>query len=280
MQISRARFAGACYGVKRALRLVDEAIASHAAPVYTLGPLIHNPQVVESLQEKGVQAIDSVDQANQGTVVIRSHGVSAHIIDALQQKNLNIVDATCPHVSKAQNAASELARAGYTVVVVGQEGHPEVEGISAYAGEAVIIVSSPHELPNFDADALVGVVAQTTQTAEALAAIVSAIEAQGVTPVLRDTVCFATRERQEAASELAARVDVMLVVGGRNSSNTTRLTELCAAVCARTYHIEQASELDAQWFAGAQSVGITAGASTPEDQIVSVEKYLAQLLDA
>jgi 4-hydroxy-3-methylbut-2-enyl diphosphate reductase len=280
MQISRARYAGACYGVKRALRLVDDFFFNDTATteIYTLGPLIHNPQVVENLQAKGVRTIDSPDQAKHGTVVIRSHGVSPHIIEQLKLRGLQIVDATCPHVTKAQKAASDLARAGYTVVVVGQAGHPEVEGISAYAGQPVHIVQSPDELPIFAANALVGVVAQTTQTAEALAAVVRGIEAQGIIPTVHDTVCFATRQRQESASELAARVDVMLVVGGRNSSNTTRLAELCTAVCARTFHIEQASEIDAEWFTEAQSVGIAAGASTPEEQLVSVEKFLAQLL--
>ncbi|MDR2957443.1 MAG: 4-hydroxy-3-methylbut-2-enyl diphosphate reductase [Coriobacteriales bacterium] len=274
MEIRRARYAGACYGVKRALRLVEEAIQRSNRPVNTLGPLIHNPQVVEGLRALGIETVNSIDEVDHGTIVIRSHGVSPTIITAAQAKGLKVLDATCPHVSKAQAAASELNRQGYTVVVVGERGHPEVEGISGYAGDQVLVVQNPDELPAFDAMARIGVVAQTTQTADALASIIATINSQGVKPEVYDTICFATRQRQEAASELAAEVDVMLVVGGRNSSNTTRLTELCRAVCPSTYHLEKPAELDASWFVNAHFIGITAGASTPESQIEAVESQL------
>jgi 4-hydroxy-3-methylbut-2-enyl diphosphate reductase len=274
MQIIRSRYAGACYGVERALSLVNKAASESAEPVHTLGPLIHNPQVVSELRERGVEEAESVAQVDGGILVIRSHGVSPEVIEQACDKGLRVVDATCPHVSKAQGAARQLRRQGYLVVVVGELGHPEVEGIRAYAGDDAIVVQDPSDLPAELASRKVGVVVQTTQAPGALDAIINALEARGITPTIRNTICFATRQRQEAASELAAKVDVMIVVGGRNSGNTTRLAELCQAVCSRTYHIESFAELEAAWFAGAETVGITAGASTPEGQIIAVEQAL------
>ncbi|MDR3037447.1 MAG: 4-hydroxy-3-methylbut-2-enyl diphosphate reductase [Coriobacteriales bacterium] len=274
MQIIRSRYAGACYGVERALSLVNKAVSESAESVHTLGPLIHNPQVVSELRERGVEEAESVAQVDGGVLVIRSHGVSPEVIEQACDKGLRVVDATCPHVSKAQGAARQLRRQGYLVVVVGELGHPEVEGIRAYAGDDAIVVQDPSDLPAELASCKVGVVVQTTQAPGALDAIINALEARGITPTIRNTICFATRQRQEAASELAAKVDVMIVVGGRNSGNTTRLAELCQAVCSRTYHIESFAELEAAWFAGAETVGITAGASTPEGQIIAVEQAL------
>jgi 4-hydroxy-3-methylbut-2-enyl diphosphate reductase len=162
-------------------------------------------------------------------------------------------------------------------VVVGELGHPEVEGIRAYAGDNAIVVQEPSDLPETLASDHIGIVVQTTQVPEALNAIINALRERGVTPIVRNTICFATKQRQEAAIELAATVDVMLVVGGRNSGNTTRLAKLCQTVCSRTHHIEGVTELDDSWFIGAEVVGITAGASTPENQTIAVERALGKL---
>jgi 4-hydroxy-3-methylbut-2-enyl diphosphate reductase len=293
MKIVRSRYAGACYGVERALALVNKAASEGAGAnestggtetasagntsVYTLGPLIHNPQVVSELRARGVEQANTVDEVEAGVLVIRSHGVAPAVIEQAQRKELRVVDATCPHVSKAHEAARQLREQGYLVVVVGELGHPEVEGIRAYAGDDAIVVQEPSDLPANLMSDHIGVVVQTTQAANALEAIVGALQKRGITPTVRNTICFATRQRQEAATELAAVVDVMLVVGGRNSGNTTRLAKLCAAVCPRTHHIESAAELNATWFAGAEIIGITAGASTPENQIIAVEQALRQL---
>jgi 4-hydroxy-3-methylbut-2-enyl diphosphate reductase len=244
--------------------------------VHTLGPLIHNPLVVAELRRRGVEMAATVDDVESGIIVLRSHGVTPQVVEAALAKGLTIVDATCPHVSKAQQAAQELREQGYTVVVVGERGHPEVEAISAYAGEGAVVVQEPADLPAPGElpSTRIGVVVQTTQTEAALAAIVEALQEQGIEPEVRDTICFATRQRQEAASELAGEVDVMIVVGGRNSGNTTRLAQICEAFCPNTYHIESPAELDDAWFEGAVNVGITAGASTPEAQIVAVEEAL------
>jgi 4-hydroxy-3-methylbut-2-enyl diphosphate reductase len=218
-----------------------------------------------------------VDDVQSGILVLRSHGVTPQVVEAALSKGLSVVDATCPHVSKAQQAAQELREQGYTVVVVGERGHPEVEGISAYAGADALVVQEAADLPDVLQSDRVGLVVQTTQSRDALQAIITALEERGITPEVHDTVCFATRQRQEAAYSLATEVDVMLVVGGRNSGNTRRLAELCAKVCKKTHHIERPEELRADWFEGAKSIGITAGASTPESQIVAVEERLHQL---
>ena len=271
MEVIRAKRAGACYGVQRALDMADEVIAD-GSRAYTLGPLIHNPQVVADLAARGAEAVGSVedicwegaaagDASAEGSasaagdvpaVVIRSHGVTPQVLAAVEDRGFSVVDATCPHVSRAQHAAAELAAEGCRVIVVGEAGHPEVEGLTAWAEEAggkVDVVAAPEEIPEGLYDP-VGVVAQTTQRRENLEAVVAALREAGLEPIVKNTICSATRQRQEAAADLASAVDAMVVIGGRNSSNTTRLAEVCA---------------------------VTAGASTPENQIAAVEAFLRAL---
>lgn len=298
MEVIRAKRAGACYGVQRALDMADEVIAD-GGRAYTLGPLIHNPQVVADLAARGAEAVDSVEEIRwegaaeasapaEGaacptedvpSVVIRSHGVTPQVLAAVEDRGFSVVDATCPHVSRAQHAAAELAAEGCRVIVVGEAGHPEVEGLTAWAEEAggkVDVVAAPEEIPEGLYDP-VGVVAQTTQRRENLEAVVAALREAGLEPIVKNTICSATRQRQEAAADLASAVDAMVVIGGRNSSNTTRLAEVCALTCPRTFHIESTDELDPAAFAGCRRVGVTAGASTPENQIAAVEAFLRTL---
>lgn len=281
MKVLKAEHAGACYGVQRALDLAYKAAGEEGA-VCTLGPLIHNPQVVDELAESGVVEASDVDDVVSGTVVIRSHGVVPEVYERAAKKGLRVVDATCPHVARAQKAAANLAREGRFVVVVGEAGHPEVEGICAHgraAGGEVLAVVRPEELPEDlpSSGRPVGVVVQTTQSREAFDAVVRALESMGVDLKVKDTVCTATRKRQEAAAALADRVDAFVVIGGRNSSNTTRLFEICKALCDRSFHIERADELDPAWFDGCSTVGVTAGASTPESQIDAVVRRLEEI---
>ena len=279
MRVVRAAYAGACYGVQRALDLALKAVEDGGRS-YTLGPLIHNPQVVAQLAERGVRAVDGVeDVAGAGTVVIRSHGVTPAVKRSVAACGLPLVDATCPHVARAQRAAADLAEQGRHVVVVGEAGHPEVEGLVACAREAgapVSVVAGPDDLPD-TLDGPVGVVVQTTQTREVLDAVVAALEQRGVQLLVKNTICFATRQRQEAAAALADEVDAIVVIGGRNSSNTSRLADICAAACPRTRHIESPDEIDPAWLAGCGAVGVTAGASTPEGQIDAVAAFLEAL---
>jgi 4-hydroxy-3-methylbut-2-enyl diphosphate reductase len=269
MRVEVARYAGVCYGVERALNLAEEA-AKSGHQVHTLGPLIHNPQAVAALRDQGVVVANTLEDAPEGTLVIRSHGVEPAIIDAAREKGLDVIDATCPHVSKAHEAAEELKRGGYTVVIVGEADHPEVEGIMAHAGGEALVVSSASELPERLPSRRVGVVVQTTQSLSRLNEVVGAILPRASEIRVFNTICSATGKRQQSAAELAEKVDVVVVVGGHNSGNTTRLAEICSAVNPRVHHVETAEELDASWFEGASSVGVTAGASTPDEQMQGV----------
>ncbi|MCL2529346.1 MAG: 4-hydroxy-3-methylbut-2-enyl diphosphate reductase [Coriobacteriia bacterium] len=276
MKVELADYAGACYGVERALSLTNQA-ALDFSKVHTLGPLIHNPQVVSELALRGICEVESVEQVEEGVLVIRSHGVAPQVIDEARENKLVVVDATCPYVKKAQKAATELRRQGYSVVIVGEKGHPEVEGIDAYAGSESLVVQDPADLPEVLPEGPVGIVVQTTQNVAHLDDIVQALKQRGVNPLVRNTICFATTQRQESAALLAHKVDAMVVVGGRNSGNTTRLAEICELACANTHHIERPKELDPRWFEGVQTVGVTAGASTPQEQITAVVTALQQL---
>jgi 4-hydroxy-3-methylbut-2-enyl diphosphate reductase len=276
MQIRVARHAGVCYGVERALELAEEAAGSGRV-VRTLGPLIHNPQAVAALVERGVEVAVCLDDADEGTLVIRTHGVDPAIIEAAREKGLDVVDATCPFVSKAHDAARELKAAGYAVIIVGEAEHPEVEGICAHAGGHAIIVQTPEELPARFSNRRIGIVVQTTQSADRLAAVVQAVLPRIAELRVFNTICSATAKRQLSAEELAREVDVMVVVGGHNSGNTTRLAEICAGVNPRTHHVETSEELDPEWFAGAGLVGVTAGASTPDAQMAGVIEAIESL---
>ncbi|MDO5043432.1 MAG: 4-hydroxy-3-methylbut-2-enyl diphosphate reductase [Slackia sp.] len=275
MRVIRAKHAGVCYGVERALDMAVVAMMDEE-DTYTLGPLIHNPTVVKQLEEQGVVAAESVDDIDGGIVVIRSHGVEPHVMQELKDKGLTVIDATCPHVAKAQRSAGELRDAGGTVVVIGRAEHPEVKGLCGHAGDRAVVVADVDELP-VDLIEPVGVVVQTTESKEKLDAVVDAIRARGIEPVVKNTICFATRQRQNSAADLADEVDAIVVIGGKNSSNTTHLYDICKAHCERSYFIECVEEIDSAWFAGCETVGVTAGASTPDDQICAVVDYLETL---
>lgn len=268
MEVLLAEHAGACYGVKRALELAKDA-AQLPGTVQTLGPLIHNPLVVQDLQEKGVGIAKSPEEACADHIVIRSHGVTPETFDVLAQSKRDIIDATCPHVLRAQQAAFALSEAGKTVVIVGEPNHPEVHGLQAWAlrGKSpVYIVSSAHDLPATLKEPI-GIVVQTTQSRERLQHVLDVLDARGLSYELHDTICSSTSKRQTAAEKLAQNVDAMVVVGGKNSSNTTRLAEICRKHTPKVFHIESATELDKRDFIGVACVGVCAGASTPDSQI-------------
>lgn len=268
MRVEVASKAGACYGVNRALSL---ALGCKDAPqpVHTLGPLIHNPIVVAQLADEGVLEAASLDEAGGGSVVIRSHGTSPQVIDEASSRGFNVIDATCPFVSKVQLNARRLGEEGYAVVIVGEAGHAEVEGIRAWGADAVIaVVEDPEELPS-RLPAKVGVVVQTTQSERRYNEVLAALEDRCDEVKAFKTICNATQQRQQAANELASRCDCMVVIGGRNSGNTRRLVEICSLSCS-THHIESAAELERAWFAGCEHVGVTAGASTPQSHIDEV----------
>jgi 4-hydroxy-3-methylbut-2-enyl diphosphate reductase len=264
-----ARYAGVCYGVERALKLAEQA-AEQSGEVHSFGPLIHNPQAVASLQERGVQVAETIDEVGEGTLIIRSHGVAPDVIAEAHERGLTVVDATCPHVSKAQESAEKLAEGGYLIIIVGEADHPEVSAIRARGGESTLVVQSADELPPRLGSKMVGLVVQTTQMADVLNDVVAELLPRVSELRIFNTICDATSKRQAAAAELAAQVDAMVVVGGHNSGNTSRLTQICRQVNENTYHVETSDELDPSWFVAAKSVGVSAGASTPSAQMAGV----------
>ena len=277
-QVIVADKAGACYGVERALKLARKAVAEATGPVRTLGPLIHNPAVVDELARAGVVAVESPAEAEQGSVLImRAHGVTPEVERQAAEAGLATVDATCPFVKKVHKAAERLAREGYQVIIVGEAGHPEVEGTRGHAPEA-LVVGSTEEATSLAHVRKVGVVAQTTLERAVLRGVVAELVGRCDELRLVDTICEATSERQQAAAELAARADVMVVVGGRGSANTRHLADVCRARCEATHHIEGADELEAAWLGGADVIGVTAGASTPADQIEEVVTRIQSLV--
>ena len=273
VHIQIASEAGACYGVERALRMVEDAAKTSPVPVHTLGPLIHNPRVVADLALKGVTVVDSPEESAGDTLLLRTHGVTPNEERRARKLCHDVLDATCPFVKKVHLAASRLYREGYQVVVVGEAGYPEVEATLPHAPGAVV-VGDASEVADLPACKKIGVVVQTTQSRSNLERVVSALLGRAEEVRVVNTICDATSGHQGACAELAARADVMIVIGGRISANTKRLTEIAAELCPRTYHIEGADELDSSWLDGAGLIGITAGASTPASQIDAVRSAI------
>ncbi len=269
--------AGFCPGVERALELTLDAVEEAHKPVNTLGPLIHNPSVVAELREKGVGVITDVTQVDDGTVILRSHGVPKGVREQLAASGVSVVDATCPFVTSAQEKAARLAEEGYYVIILGDRNHPEVLALKSYAGDDSLVVESASDLPSTLPGRKIGVVVQTTQSKERLAGVVASLAPLSRQLLVHNTICNATEIRQNAALAMASDVDVVIVVGGRESGNTKRLAELCGQRQPNTYHVECATELIHDWFDGATTVGVTAGASTPPEQIEAVVHAIQEM---
>lgn len=280
LEIKVPESAGFCWGVQRALDLARRAAAEAPVPVQSLGPLIHNPAVIADLAEQGITVLEEEQAAGAlGTLIIRSHGVERETLEELGRRALNVVNATCTFVKAAQEKAARLREEGYLVVILGEPEHPEVRGIRSYAGAGSLVVQDSADLPSDLPRTRVGVVVQTTQTASRLAALTAALAPRVRELRVHNTICDATERRQRAAVALAKESDLVLVVGGRNSANTTHLAELCRAEQPRTFHVESAAELQAQWLQGVRLAGVTAGASTPSEQIANVVRRLRELAE-
>ncbi|MGE0823373.1 MAG: 4-hydroxy-3-methylbut-2-enyl diphosphate reductase [Candidatus Binatia bacterium] len=281
-KIRKAVHAGYCWGVERAIDMVYQTTETHKeVPVRTLGPIIHNPQVVQSLTDKGAAAIESLDQMPAGgTVIIRTHGVPPEIYKEAKSKELTVVDATCPLVTLVQNRAKQLVDEGYHLVIFGNAKHPEVIGTLGHAGGHATIIEKPEDARTARlANKKVGVVVQTTQEPERFSDLLSYLAPRCKELKVFNTICNPTIERQDAARELARDVQVMIVVGGKNSSNTRHLATVCRQEGATTYHIEEPTEVEPEWFAGVHNIGVTAGASTPGwlmDQVITRISELEQ----
>jgi 4-hydroxy-3-methylbut-2-enyl diphosphate reductase len=276
MRIKIADNAGFCFGVKRAIQIATET-AKKEKKVVTLGPIIHNPQMVAYLEKKGIHAFDSIDDVTDETVIIRSHGITAKEYRRLQEKGVSVVDATCPFVKRAQQVAEKLTRMGFSLVILGEKHHPEVEALLSYVEDSAVVVSNADEELSLKDTNKVGLVAQTTQTEEQLERLAVRLLRMSEELYIAKTICYATLQRQSATKKLAQEVDIMIVIGGKNSANTARLAEISCAEGCCTYHIETAAELKPEWFADVDKVGITAGASTPEWIIQEVKEAIQKL---
>ncbi len=274
MKILIAEHSGYCYGVKRAISILESLLPADE-PVYTLGPIIHNQQVTDYYAGKGVLVIDKmadiIDNENSlARVVIRSHGAAKHVYDEVEALGLKIYDATCPYVKKIQNTVSTYASKGYNIIIVGSAKHPEVIGINGWCDNRAIIIENAESLSLVtDYDKPTCVVAQTTFSIEQWAIISEALKALMPDIIIFNTICLATEQRQQTCLELATKVDLMIVVGGKHSSNTIKLAELCSRL-VKTIHIETRDDLNGAELIGTKVIGITAGASTPDWIIQSV----------
>ena len=272
-EVILAKSAGFCFGVKRAVDTVYEQTGKKN--VYTFGPIIHNEEVVKDLEKKGVFVINTMeelDDITEGTVIIRSHGVSSAVYEALRKKGVEIVDATCPFVLKIHNIVKQESANGKQIVIIGNEKHPEVEGIMGWSKTQVHVVDTVEKAQNLQLDPQreVCIVSQTTFNYNKFKELVEIISEKGYNIIIRNTICNATEERQTEAREIAKRVDAMIVVGGSSSSNTRKLYEICKNECIDKYYIQTLNDLDMTSLGKADCIGITAGASTPNNIIQEV----------
>ncbi len=278
MNIVLAKCAGFCFGVKRAVETVYKETEKANQPIYTYGPIIHNEEVVKDLEEKGVKVVNTIEELKQlpiGTVIIRSHGVEKKIYEEIEAAGFHIVDATCPFVLKIHRLVEQHSKEGDHIVIIGNETHPEVEGIKGWSSQSdTTVIGTVEEARNFKLNfpKKVCIVSQTTFNYNKFQELVEIIKEKGYDIIVLNTICNATEERQTEAAKIAGEVDAMIVIGGKSSSNTQKLFEICKNECANTYYIQTVKDLDLSQFRSVDNVGITAGASTPNNIIEEVQK--------
>ena len=277
MQVTVAKSAGFCFGVQRAVDTVYEQVEKGVRPIYTYGPIIHNEVVVQDLEEKGVQVLENqedLEQLNEGTVIIRSHGVGKEIYDQISAKGLNCVDATCPFVKKIHRTVEKESAAGRQIIIIGNDNHPEVEGIKGWCRHPALVIESAEqaEALNLPEGTKVCVVSQTTFNYKKFKDLVEILDKKRYDRIVVNTICNATEERQTEARQIADEADAMIVIGGSHSSNTQKLFEICRKECENTYYIQTVDDLNLGVLRSTGLVGITAGASTPKKIIEEVQK--------
>lgn len=278
LNIFIAENSGFCFGVKRAINIIDNVKNDHRdEKVYTLGPIIHNPQTVKRLTEEGIEVLEDIDSINSGVVILRTHGVERSILEKLEKKDITIIDATCPFVGRAQEYVRELNERNYPVIIIGEKDHPEVMALKSQTDKEVYVVSQKDDytvLKNLHSNRI-GIVSQTTQNSDNFKSITSDLMDYFKELHIYNTICNATQLRQNSAIALAKSVDMMIIVGGFNSANTKRLYDLCRNILDRTYHIETEEGIKREWLKkDIHNVGIAAGASTPDWIIDNVKDYL------
>lgn len=275
MEITVAKSAGFCFGVQRAVDSVYKELEENSGKIYTFGPIIHNEQVVEDLNKKGIEVIDTVEQLKEikeGTVVIRSHGVAKEIYDILEQQKLKMVDATCPFVKKIHNIVLDESNNGKTIIIIGNDNHPEVEGIKGWGNGEVIVINKEEQIEKLSLpeQTKACIVSQTTFNHNKFKYLVEIIRKKGYDITVVNTICNATHVRQVEAQKISSKVDGMIVIGGKNSSNTQKLYDICRNECENTFYVQTVKDLDLHELKSLKSIGITAGASTPKNIIEEV----------
>ena len=278
MEVVLAKSAGFCFGVKRAMEEVYSQL-ENGKKIVTYGPLIHNEEVVKDLAQRGVDVIDGEEELEalaEGAVVIRSHGVSKHIYELIEQKGLESIDVTCPFVKRIHRIVERERKEGKQIVIIGNSGHPEVEGIRGWSMTPAVVLETKEEAENFRAEEgkTLCIVSQTTFNYNKFQELVEIFRKRGYNVNVVNTICNATEERQTEAGEIAAKVDAMIVIGGKHSSNTQKLYEICREKCAATFFIQTLEDLHLELPKTAALVGITAGASTPNNIIEEVQNYV------
>jgi small subunit ribosomal protein S1 len=275
MEINLAKNMGFCFGVKRAIRIARQVRRETKEKVWTLGHIIHNPQVVEKLEGEGIIAAESLSEIDRGYVIIRSHGVHPEVLNKIREKNLKEVDATCPLVKKAQERAKQLVSEGYETYIIGEKEHPEVVSIVGGTQGKVHVIDSTDNLEIKNNK--VGLVVQTTQSQDTLNSVVDYLLPNIVELKIFNTICDVTSKRQKEVKKLAGRSDVVIVIGGEKSANTSRLAAIAREEGCKTYHIEEAKEIKKEWFTDVKRVGVASGASTPDWIIKGVIKKLKEI---
>jgi len=277
LKIIVAKSAGFCWGVKRAVNMAIAA-AKENGIVYSLGELIHNPQEIKRLETFGIKKVDFINEIPENsTVIIRSHGVPPNIIKKLKEKRVSIIDATCPFVKAIQEKAVSLEKEGYPVCILGNSSHPEVIGIAGHVKDPVI-VENENDIEKLTSFQKLGIVCQTTLNSELLSRFVASLSKKIKEMKLFNTICKATKVRQEETKKIAQQVDIMIVIGGKNSSNTSKLFAISKKLNNNTFHIESAEEIKESWFKNIEKIGITAGASTPQWVIEEVIEHIKTIL--
>ena len=279
MEILLARDMGFCWGVRRAIDIMEKA-ADEKGEIISLGPIVHNPQVVRELEERGVRTAGDLSEGDSLPVAITAHGVGPDVLEDARSRGNEVIDTTCPIVTRSQRWAKKMAEAGFTVVIFGDPNHREVRGVLAWAGANAIAIQDGDPLPA-DLPSRLAVISQTTQSPERFAEFLSRLMQGHIGKIseLRviNTLCDVTSSQQAAARELAQEVDLVLVVGGRSSANTRHLLDVCKEEGSVAYHVEGPDELKAEWLKGCKSVGVTAGASTPDSAVESVVRQIQRL---
>jgi len=267
MEIITAKNSGLCYGVRRALQMVKETRKGKTGKVFTLGDLIHNPQVILDLEKQDIQSIDDLDKIEKGTVIIRSHGVSPEIYDILTKKNIEIVDATCPIVKRIQKQVAALSKKEDEIIIVGNKEHPEIKGLIGYSKGKGIIVENLSQAETLPVKKRRAVLAQSTQDLFFFISVVAALIEKTEELKVFNTICQSTQTRQKSTSELASCVDTLFIIGGKNSSNTQKLYQISKRILPNTHFIEKAEQITPAMVKGAKRIGLSGGASTPPEAI-------------